>query len=253
MINPGSLTVVMQLIAGLSILLLIPLFEFKLPSNIHSYIFLFIACIFYALSDRGATSVRKHIESSLFTIIKQLSNVFIIFIGLLIFKEEFILTKVIGAFLIIISNIFIFYKKDSFKNNKYIYLGLLSTFFLTIALYIDISYSNEFSLPIYIAFTLLVPAILIFIFERIKIKDIFLEYKNSNKIIILSGISWGIMMLTKLYAYQLGDVILVAPICSLNIIINVFVAYFTLKEKDNVLQKIVGAIIIILGIILIKL
>ena len=109
----GALTVLIQFIGGITALLFSIFFEYKFPTDWKIYLLLGIACIFYALSDRINTVVRSGIEASTFSIIKQLSTVFMIVAGLLFFKEKFVLKKIIGAILIIISNILIFYKRGS--------------------------------------------------------------------------------------------------------------------------------------------
>ena len=245
--------VIVDGLSGLFSLLMIPLFDIKLPENKLVYLFLTLACIFYALNDRLSTTVRKGIEASTFCMLKQLSTVFMIFAGLLFFKEKFIIAKFIGAMLIVFGNIFVFYKKNSFKNNKYIWLGLLASLCSTIALFIDVSYSKEFNLPIYISFTLIVPAILILFFERINFKDLKREFINSNKkILVTICMSNALMNVLKLLAYKLGKVSIVAPLCSLTVILNVILGYVYLKEKNNLFKKIIAALLIILGIVLIK-
>lgn len=252
--NAGALTVLAEGVAGIASLLFIPLFEIKFSSNPYVYIFLGLACIFYALNDRLSTTVRKGVEASTFSIIKQTKTVFMIIAGLLFFKDPFVLTKVIGAFLIVISNIIVFYKKGTFKSNKYVWLGVLASICLTIALMIDVNYSEEFNLPLYVSFTTLLPALLIFIFDKVKIKDLVEEYKNCNKkLLFIVGISWAIMMILSLYAYQLGQVSIVAPLCSLTVILNVIVGYFFLNERTRLPQKIFAGIIVIISVILIKL
>lgn len=252
--NAGALTVLAEGVAGIASLLFIPLFEIKFSSNPYVYIFLGLACIFYALNDRLSTTVRKGVEASTFSIIKQTKTVFMIIAGLLFFKDPFVLTKVIGAFLIVISNIIVFYKKGTFKSNKYVWLGVLASICLTIALMIDVNYSEEFNLPLYVSFTTLLPALLIFIFDKVKIKDLVEEYKNCNKkLLFIVGISWAIMMILSLYAYQLGQVSIVAPLCSLTVILNVIVGYFFLKERTRLPQKIFAGILVIISVILIKL
>ncbi len=249
----GALTVLIEALAGLFALVYVFLFEFKLPKNPYVYLFLALACIFYALNDRISTNVRSGLEASSFSIIKQTNTVYMIIIGLLFFKEEFVLKKMIGALLIIFSNILVFYKKGAFKNKKYVFLGLLASFFNTIALVIDVNYSKQFNIPIYSSFTLLVPAILIFLFERIKIKDIKEEYINSNKkLVFLLALAGGSMVVLKLRAYQLGQVIVIAPLCTLTIILNVLVGYFLFKEHDNLLKKIIAGILIVISVVLIK-
>ncbi len=251
--NAGALTILLQFISSIAILLAIPFFEIKFPSDPKVYVCLLLAIIFYAISDRLNTTVRSGIEASTFSIIKQLSTVFMIFAGILFLKEEFILNKFIGAVLIIFSNVLIFYKKGNGKPNKYIILGILANVFYTVALFLDVNISEKFNLPIYVFISLGIPAILITIFEKIKIKDIVDEFKNGNKAAILvTAITWSYMILVQLRAYQLGNVSIIAPLCSLTVILNVIVGYIFLKEKDNLLKKILSAILIILGIILIK-
>lgn len=104
----GALTVLIQSIGGITALLSSKFFEYKFPTDWKVYLLLGIACIFYALSDRINTTVRSGIEASTFSIIKQLSTVFMILAGLLFFKEQNnLLKKLIADFLIIVSIILI--------------------------------------------------------------------------------------------------------------------------------------------------
>lgn len=251
--KPGSLTILLEIIASLIVLLLIPFFEMKLPQDPKIYLLLGLSIIFYTISDRLNTTVRSGIEASTFSVINQLSTVFMIVAGVLFFKELFVLNKFLGAALIVFSNVLIFFKKGKGKPNKYVVLGILANICFSIALFLDVNNSDNFNLPIYVATTLGFPIILIFIFERIKFSDIKEEYKNGNKKAIwITSITWSLSILAQLRAYQLGEVSIVAPLCALSVILNVIVGYIFLKEKDNMLKKIIAAILIILGVILIK-
>lgn len=249
----GALTILLQMIAGIVSLVLCPFFEFKLPTDVNIYIMLGMSIVFYAITDRINTTVRSGIEASTFSMLKQLSTTFMIFAGLIFLREKFVLTKFIGAMLIIFSNILIFYRKGKFEFNQYILLGVLANIAYTVALFLDVNISEGFNLPIYVALTLIIPAMLIMIFERIKPSEIKNELVNGNKkAIFITALSWGIMIVSQLRAYQLGNVTIVAPLCALTVILNVIVGYLFLNEKDNLLRKIISAIIIIISIILIK-
>lgn len=251
--KPGALTVLLQIIGALAVLLVSPLFEIKFPTDIKVYIFLGLALIFYSISDRLNTTVRAGLEASTFSMIKQLSTVFMIFAGLIFLKEPFVINKFIGAILIIASNILIFYKKGEGKPNKYIILGIIANICYTIALFLDVNISNNFNLPFYITISLGIPAILIAIIEKIKITDIKNEFINGNrKAICVTGITWSLSILVQLRAYQLGEVSVVAALCALSVILNVIFGYFFQNEKENLTKKIIAALLIILGIILIK-
>lgn len=251
--KPGALTVLLQIIGALAVLLVSPLFEIKFPTDIKVYVFLGLALIFYSISDRLNTTVRTGLEASTFSMIKQLSTVFMIFAGLIFLKEPFVINKFIGAILIIASNILIFYKKGEGKSNKYIILGIIANICYTIALFLDVNISNNFNLPFYITISLGIPAILIAIIEKIKITDIKNEFINGNrKAICVTGITWSLSILVQLRAYQLGEVSVVAALCALSVILNVIFGYFFQNEKENLTKKIIAALLIILGIILIK-
>ena len=249
----GALTTVVQITAGLTALLLCPLFEFKFPTNITVYILMGVSVVLYAMCDRINTTVRSGIEASTFSVINQLSTTFMIFAGLIFLKEEFILTKFIGAMLIIFSNVLIFYKKGKFEFNKYVLLAVLANIIFTVAMFTDVNISDNFNLPFYVALTLIIPAILIIIAERIKPSEIKDEIVNGNKkAILITGVSWGIMIVAQLRAYQLGNVSVVAPLCALTVITNVIIGYIFLKERESLFKKLIAAILIIISIILIK-
>ena len=242
--NGGALTVLIQMIAGITILLLCPFFEFKFPTDIMVYVMLGISIIFYAITDRVNTTVRSGIQASTFSMLKQLSTTFMIFAGLIFLKEEFVLSKFVGAMLIIFSNVLVFYKKGKVEFNKYIVLGILANITYTIALFLDVNISDNFNLPFYVAITLL---------ERIKPSEIKRELVDGNrKSIIITALSWGTMIVMQLRAYQLGNVTIIAPLCALAVMTNVIVGYLFLNEKDNLVRKIISAILIIISIILIK-
>lgn len=251
--NSGSFTVVAQMVTSAFTLLLIPFFTIRFPTDVRVYIVLGISIIFYALHDRLATTIRKGLEASTYSIINQLSNVFMIIAGVLLFKEPVVWHRMIGAALILFSNVMIFFEKGKFRFNKYVILAVIANLLYTCAVLIDVNLSEQFNLPFYIILTLFIPAILITIFERIKIKDIVGEFKTGNtKSIIITSIAWSIAIIAHLRSLQLGKVTIVAPLSSLGVILNVIVSFLFLKEKDNLLKKIVASLLIMLGIFLIK-
>ena len=246
-----SLTILLELIASIVCIVLIPLFKFRFSKNISVYIFIFIAIIFYTLHNRLSTVSRSGLESSTYIIIKQLPSVFMILIGILFFKEPFIITKIIGAFLIIFSNILIFYKKGSFKIDKYVLLGIIANICMSIGMIIDVNYSNEFNIAIYVFFIIFVPVIIMFLVERVRLKDIILEYQYQDKLsLFITGICFSLMMVVKIKSYNLGNASVVAPISSLSVILSIIFGFLFLNEKNNLIKKIIASVFILLGVFL---
>ena len=160
----GISTVILEVIGGLSLLLIIPFYNFKFNLNLKIFGLFIVSVIFYTITDRIQTTVRKNLEVSIFSIVNQLSKVIMILYGILLFKESVFLIKIIGAGLIIFGNIFLFYKNGKFTINKYIWLSSIGSFCLATAMIIDVNLSQNFNIPFYIMITMLVPGIFNFIF-----------------------------------------------------------------------------------------
>lgn len=256
--NSGSLTVLLQLLTGGSALILSLFFAifsgYSFPSDWRIYALLATACVFYAIADRLNTTVRGGIEASTFGVIGQLSTVFMIGAGLLFLHEEFVWQKILGAILIVLSNVIIFYHRGKQKLNRYIALGIIANLSLAVALFLDVNISENFNLGFYIAITLLVPALFVMLVERVRPNSVKRELmEGDKKFILLTSASWILLIVSQLMAYRLGKVIMVAPLCGLSVIGNVIIGWVFLKERDNLPKKVIAAVLVLIGIILINL
>ena len=185
--------------------------------------------------------------------LKQLSTVFLIILGFIFLNEEIVLKKIIGSIIIIFANVILTFESGKFKINKYFIMSLISNFLFAIAMLINVNISDNFNLGIYTIITVSMPALLIFIFEKHSIKELKKEFKRYNKIeFLISAFTWCIMLISSVRAYQIGNVSVVAPLLTLTAILNTIYEYFVSKNKTKIYQKIIAAILIIFGVILIK-
>ncbi len=249
----GAATIVFQIIAGLSQLALIPLFIWKLPSAMSVFMLLGAACVFYTINDRLQTTVRKNLEVSAFSILSQLGTVFLIVYSFTIFREPVVMSKILGAILIIAANVWLFYKPGAgkFVINKYYILGSVALLAYATAISIDIGISDKFNLPFYIGMTLLLPAAMLMASERIRLRDVSVEWsRGSPRYFIITGVAWGLSILFGLRAYQFGEVSVIVPLQAVAVILNVLAAYIFLKERKDAAKKIGAALVVIAGIYL---
>jgi drug/metabolite transporter (DMT)-like permease len=249
--SDGISAVVIQFIAGSSILIFVPLFPFKFTYDIRIVILFAVAAIFYALNDRMQVTIRKNLEVSVYTILNQLVKVFLIVYGIAIFHEEIVANKLIGGGLILMGNAVLFYNKKTFKLNKYVILSIFASFFVATALIIDVDISRHFNLPFYIMLTLIIPGILIYITERHSLKNIIEEFNSKRKnFYLVTGVSWGIMVLFTIRALQSTDVVFMAPLLALSVLLNVIIASIFHKERNDLRKKIIAAVVVIAGVFL---
>lgn len=250
--NAGSLTILLEIFTALFAIIFIPLFDIIFPP-IESLLVLLVVVVIYAVTDRLNIEARYGLDPSVFSMLKQLSTVFLIILGFVFLKEELILKKVIGSIIIVFANILLAFDKGKFKFNKYFFMSVVSNFLFAIAMMINVNISDNFNLGIYTICTVSLPALLIFIFEKHSVRELKREFKRYNKKdFLISAFMWCVMLISSVRAYQIGEVSVVAPLLTLTAILNTLYEYFICKNKKNVVQKIVCAILIIIGVILIK-
>lgn len=249
--NVGASTIIAQVFAALGALLWTFLFPLDMYMSFGLWTLLLLASVFYALNDRLGADVKKNLDVSVFSLLNKTSDVFLIIISILIFRQVPNIYKVISAMLIIVGQITLSYKKGKFEINKYFIIALITNLIFSIAISIDIGISNEINLPIYVALTLLIPSTFIAIGERIKVSDIKKEFISSNKIpLFITGFSWGTLIVASLYAYQFGSIISVVVINALAVIINVLIGIFIQKEKENLIMKLVAMTFVTIGVLI---
>ena len=117
--DASCLTVLLEIFTALFAILLIPLFEIKFPSDPKIYLILLLTTVIYAITDRLNIEARYGLNPSTFSMLKLLSTVFMIIFGIVFLKETMVPIKVLGAVLIIFSNLLIYLYNGRFEINNY--------------------------------------------------------------------------------------------------------------------------------------
>lgn len=252
--NASALTILLEFFTAVFALILSPFFAFKFPSNSTVYLIVGIVTIIYAVTDRLNIEARYGLDPSTFSMLKQLSTVFLVIFGFIFLKEEFVIKRVFGIILIIASNFLLSLNKSGkFEFNKYFIMSVISNFLFAVAMFINVNIATNFNIGIYTVFTVLIPAFIIKVFSKLSIKDLKHEFNLYNKKkFLLVSFSWCIMLISSVKAYEYGDVSVVAPLLTLTIIFNTIYEYFIDKDKKTFYYKLFISLLTILGVILIK-
>lgn len=249
----GSLTILLEVFTGLFAIIFIPFFSIIFPTSIETYLHLLTVVILYAFVDRLNVEARYGLDPSVFSMLKQLSTVFLMIFGFIFLKEEPVITRIIGAVIIILSNILLSLDKGKIKINKYFIMSFISNFLFAVAMFINVNISDQFNLGVYTIITVSIPSILIFIFGHHSIKGLITEFNLYKKTkFLISAFCWALMLISSVRAYQVGSVAVIAPILTLTSVLNTFYEFLILKNKNKLLQKIICSIMIIIGVLLIK-
>lgn len=246
----GAATVVLQIIAALTTAILIPLYAWQVPNSWIPIALVVAASVFYAIQDRLQTTVRKNLPVSTYSIVGQLTNVAVIISGIVVFNEAPTSLKLLGAALILLGNVLLFFKKDKFVFNRYLLLAVLAALIFAVATTLDIGNSENFNLPFYISITLFIPAVFLMIGERTAVRELKGEFNKARKYYTYTGIAWGLAIFCSLRAFQLGPVTTIVPLAASSVLLNVIIAFFFHDEREQKTRKVISALLVIAGITL---
>ena len=252
--NASALTVLLELFTGLFAIVMSIFFKYTFPSDIKVYITLFIVTIIYAVTDRLNIEARYGLSPSNFSMLKQLSTVFLVIFGLVFLKEQLVFKKILGAIIIVVSNVMLAVNKDGkFEFNKYFIFCLISNFLFAVAMFINVNISSMFNIGIYTLITVFIPSIIIKLFSRLSFKDLEEEFNLYNKpLFILVSFAWCMMLISSVKAYEYGSISVVAPLLTLTALTNTIYEFIVDKDKKRFYYKLVISILILFGVILIK-
>jgi len=224
--------------------------SFVLPTESKAWIALAIASFFYGIAERVRFSASKLLEASILTTVSNISVVVAFITSLFLYSEQLTAYKLIGALLIFIALFLVSSKHISQKIPKEgLLLGILMSIMYGLGWSLDKMGATYFSPNIYNIFIWFMPIIFIYL-PHLSFKEIKNEFKLAGwKIFILSGLN-VVSYLMQLKALAMAEATKVIPILQLSTIVTIIIAIFLLKEKKNILLKIVAGLFAIIGVYL---
>lgn len=175
--------------------------------------------------------------------------------GFLILGETVTSVKLIGILLILSGVLVSSIRKGKFVFNKWVLIQLLSSFGFGLNVLIDNYVSPSFSSGVYVALGQGITGIFLFIMAMCM--GAFKGVKEAPKEYFLYATLTGVFSVLGYYliirSYDIGGLVVVTGALSqLRLVIVVLYGYFILKEKSDLLVKILGVITVIVGMVLLK-
>ncbi|MBU1164300.1 DMT family transporter [Patescibacteria group bacterium] len=244
-----AFTAIHDFIAG-AILLPVIFINFSLPTHNITWLFFIGLVIFALLSDWSGFVALKLIDVSLFKIVWQSRHILVLLAGFLFFAESITLVKVSAVLLIIIGVIIALYEKAKVNWSKGITFTILSTVFGACAIVFAKFAIKDFSANLMASLELMLIGILIFTFLKFKPKTIIKEFKVNKWGLILAGGFFGISELFMFMSLKIGEVSKVVPVVQSSLVFAVLMGIIFLKEYKRIPQKIIGMLVIVIGVLL---
>jgi len=252
--DPIAYSIVFQLLTGILIGIYAVFMGFNTPNLVPLIPNLILMTILYGAGNVFIFSALKIIDASEFTIVFASRALWTIIGAIIFLKESFSSQQALGTILIILSVVLVSWKKQRFTFSKGFVFSILAAASFGLAFTNDAFIVNNFNVPSYLTIAFIVPSLAVWAIypkSTVKMKPLF-ERQTLSKLGLL-GIFYAISAITIFLAYQVGkNASQIAPLNQTATIITVVLSVIFLRERSDLLRKLLGAIVSFVGVVLIK-
>lgn len=248
-VNALTFISIHELIAGL---LILPFALRSMPYDATSYVVLLIIAttLLIFAADVLSTFALQKIEAGFYQIIGQLRHPVVLIGAAYLFDETLDLQKLIAVSLVVIGVLIALYDKNKLlKLNIGIIQAILSTVFIAFG-FLLIKITTRYVEPIALGSISLTGAGLLGLMVAGSTKNLYVRHMNTNtkRLLLAAAIIFAIFEVVLYTALDIGEASKVTPVMQSSMVFTLVGGYIFLQERSNLIQKIIGSIVIILGI-----
>jgi uncharacterized membrane protein len=251
--DPYSYAVIFHFLIGFLDLIFAVLRGFQFPLFNQNLLFFLLAAILWGSGTIFLFRALQHLESSQVTILGSTKVLVTIVTAIIFLHESFNLQKLIGTIIIIIAIVLVSgFKKGMKFNNGMIYIFGMALCY-GIALVVDTGIVKHYDPISYLAVSnILIGTLLLIRFPKV-IKQARSFFKlNFLKKMLPVGILSSSQAMAYYSALSSGQASQIASINQSQVIVTILLAVILLKERSNLLLKLIAAVLTTIGVILLK-
>lgn len=226
--------------------------NFAVPNLQLAFGFLALSALAWTLTNMFTMLAFKHADASVVLLVARLSNVTIFLLGWLLLGDEISFVKLLGVLLTVAGSMAIAYQKRKIALNKGFVYSLIPVIFLTVAFYFDKQSVSHFNPFVFIFFQQILETCFAYLGVKNKgeIKMLFTEKKKLIVPAVLCFTVGYCGFISLLNRNQLS----VLPLSYETTIFlgTMMLGIFYLKERGKLVQKVVGTILALAGVILLS-
>ncbi len=227
---------------------------FQMPSISVNLAPFLISAILWGGASIFMFKALKLIEASEMTILSSTRVIFTIIVSVVFLRESFTSLNILGTVLILSSIFLVTFVKRGVKLNKGTIYALLMALFSGLAIVVD-SYNVKNYDPVsYNAIVnLLIGFMILIAYPKTLLQwREFTEISLLRKILLLVVLS-SVQAIAVLHALAIsGNTAQIGTIMQASVIVTLILAIILLKEKDNLVRKLIAAVLVTLGVILLS-
>lgn len=232
-------------------LFLVEPFSFR-PLSTIVIVLTIISTLCYSFGDRVLFFVSRSIEASLVAILDRLTPIVTFVASLVFLGESFTWLKLTAVVLILLGNFLIVLRNTKVKFDLPFFMALLASVAVGIGLTIDKRVSIAYAFPVYTFINFFGPTLYNTFLPPIGFRTVVREAKIAWRGILLIAAGNVVSYYFVLKAFSLADASRVVPIMSSSTLIIVLAGAIFLKERSHVGRKLVAALCVCVGVVLIS-
>lgn len=220
------------------------------PVSLSRYLILFMLLVTpgYLLSRHAY----KLIGASEMVIILATGRLWNVIGAYLFLHEKVTMLRVLGAVIILLGVAVARFEKRKFIVNKGVFLALFAAFFLGMSDIVGYYILKSMNATNFLIYSYFLPVFAIILFQPKVIKKLsyFLHLDKGMKLLFLSLCDvFG--MLALYLSYQAGGAAsIIGPLSSTRVLVTTGLAMLILRERNNTVNKLIGAVVTVIGVIL---
>ncbi len=248
--NPLAFAALHEVIAG-GLLLPFALPYITFPKTLDMWIALGIGVFGIFIADLFSFFALQHIEVSLYQILNQIRHIVILGGGYVLFTETITPIKLFSV-ICIAGGVFIALHHKTAKSVKIgIIYACISTLGIAFATLFIKKTASEINPIVLASLALLVSGMLTYITILIQPNHRHITFPRHNlKAITIAATIFALFEYILFSALAIGEASKVAPVSQSSLIFALIGGYIFLKERNNIQRKIIGSLLIALGIVL---
>lgn len=226
-------------------------FHYQIPLSEIPLFFLFT--IFATAAPVLAFKTLKLIGASENSILSASTRLWAVFGAFIFLHEVFSVQKVIGTVIILTGIVIAQWKKEKFVFNNGTLFALLAAFAYAVTEIISFYILRNFDVPSFSVYSCFLPVIALLIVMPKSFKKLSF-YRKPKRAINISIVSINDTVGTILlfFAYQVGrNAAQIGPLMATQTILAVILGILILKERENMHNKMLGAIVVVAGVMLV--
>lgn len=174
-------------------------------------------------------------------------------VGATLFLHESITSiKVLGAIIILVGIGIVLYDKKKFIFNKGVIFALLAAFLFGMSDINGFYILKTVSAANFLIYAELLPVIVLLLLQPKIVKKLTYYFQKDKAIKIIALTIFDVFGSLALFlAYQTGGkASVIGPLSATRVLITILLAMFLLKERNNIANKIIGAVVTLVGVML---